>query len=65
MVMVLMMHISFRALLEGLEEFMFGRDVFLAGPEVGLKVISLLVIEEALFVDDGVDGDEGVLEFVS
>ena len=38
--------------------------MFLAGPEVGLKVVGLLIIEESLFVNDGVDGDEGVLEFV-
>jgi hypothetical protein len=60
-----MVYVDLRVLLECLEKFLFGRALIMTGPKVGLKVIGLLIIEETLFVDDGVHGNEGVLEFVS
>ncbi len=50
--MVLIFQLGFVTLFEGFEEFLFGRALIMTGPEVGLKVVSLLIIEEALFVDD-------------
>ena len=37
----------------------------MTGPEISLKIISLLIVEKSLFIDDGVDRDEGILKFMS